>query len=124
VIRGAGSFASGPLPLFEQALLGGAGSVRGYRPGAFAGDNISLLSAELRVPITSPLSLGRVGVKAFADAGAAYPHGGALADQRVERGYGGGLFFNATVFSAGIDVARSRSGDTRAHVSLGVRIGS
>ena len=51
-------------------LLGGAANLRGYDAGYKAGDNLAAVSAELRIPVTSPLSIGRFGVKAFVDAGA------------------------------------------------------
>ena len=57
------------LPPYEHNLLGGAANLRGYAAGYKAGDNLAAVSAELRIPITSPLSIGRFGVKAFADAG-------------------------------------------------------
>ena len=43
------------LPAYAQPLLGGASTLRGFRAGAFAGDELFAASAELRVPFTSPL---------------------------------------------------------------------
>ena len=53
---------------------GGPSSLRGFDTGYKADDNLAAASAELRIPLTSPLSIGRFGVKIFADYGAAYPH--------------------------------------------------
>ena len=78
-----------PLPLYEQNLLGGDANLRGFDAGYKANDNIAAVSAELRIPVTSPLSIGRFGVKVFTDAGAAYAAGERMADQKLETGYGG-----------------------------------
>jgi len=109
------------LPPYEQVLLGGAANLRGYDAGYQAGDNLFAVSAEIRVPITSPLSIGRFGVKAFVDSGTTYAVGEHLADQHlVDRGIGGGVYLHLTVVSVSLDVARSRAGDTRFHFGLGV----
>ena len=71
--------------------------------------------------MTSPLSVGRFGVKVFMDAGTAYPFGQKLSDQEeFDRGIGAGAYLHLTVLSVGLDVARSREGDTRFHFGLGV----
>jgi outer membrane protein assembly factor BamA len=120
-VRGLSITTDTPLPAYEQNLLGGAANLRGYDAGFKAGDNLVAISAEVRVPITSPLSIGRFGVKAFADAGAVYGVGSKLADQVFEdRGYGGGVYLHLTIVSLSLDVARSRSGDTHFHFGMGV----
>ena len=43
--------------------------LRGYELGYCAGDNLAALSAEIRVPVTSPLNIGAARVEAFLDAG-------------------------------------------------------
>ena len=68
-VRGQLSRADGPLPAAEQPLLGGSDPLRGYRTGHRAGDNLAALTAEVRYPLTSPLNVGRFGVKGFVDAG-------------------------------------------------------
>jgi len=109
------------LPAFEQALLGGEGSLRGYDVGYRAGDNLAAFSAEVRVPLTSPLSIGRLGMKTFVDMGTVYNHGAKLADQRFDRGIGGGVFFTATVVRAGLDVAWPEGSSSPSwHFGLGV----
>ncbi len=113
-----------PLPPFEQSLLGGITSLRGSDVGSRAGDNLAAGSVEIRMPLTSPLGLGRFGVKAFADAAAVYASGASLADQRFSRGYGAGVFVHATVFSLEVDVGwPEEGGGPNAHVQLGLSLG-
>lgn len=110
-----------PLPPYLQPLLGGADTLRGFRAGAFAGDNLLVASAELRVPFTTPLSFARTGVAVFADAGTVYPHGVALHDVTFERGFGAGLFLAMPVLNMRLDVAHGVGAGTRGHFTLGVR---
>ena len=112
--------ADAPLPAAEQPLLGGGSSVRGYRAGHRVGDSLAALSAELRVPLTSPLNRGRFGVKGFVDAGTEWSAGQRLGDQPWDRGIGGGVYFGAAFFLLNVDVAWPREGNPRAHVALGV----
>jgi outer membrane protein assembly factor BamA len=120
-VRGLSVTSNATMPRYEHVLLGGAANLRGYDAGFKASDNLAAVSAELRIPVTSPLSIGRFGVKAFVDAGTAYPFGEALGDQRQwDRGIGGGVYMHLTVLSVSLDVARSREGDTRFHFGLGV----
>jgi len=120
-LRAQSSRASAPLPAAEQPLLGGSATLRGYRAGYRAGDNLAALSAELRVPINSALSVGRFGVKGFVDTGTAWWSGTRLADQRWDRGVGGGIYLGAAVFMLDVDVGWPETGQPRAHVTLGVR---
>ena len=96
--------------------------LRGYEFGYRAGDNLAALSAEIRVPVTSPLNMGRLGVKAFLDAGTVYAAGSKISQQRFDRGLGAGVFVTATVLRAGLDVAWPQTGDKkpRVHFGLGV----
>jgi len=110
-----------PLPPFERALLGGGSTVRGSAFGFAAGDNMAVGSIELRLPISSPMSVGRLGANVFADAGAAYDRGTALGDARYRWGYGAGLFFSATILKLNLDVATDGRGNTRAHLASGFR---
>lgn len=119
-VRGLAIVSSDPLPPYEQSLLGGAATLRGYRAGYRAGDNLAALSAELRVPLSSPLAVGRLGVKAFVDAGTTYASGARLRDQHLDTGVGGGVYLQLTVLSLSLDVARSEAGSIRAHFGLGV----
>lgn len=109
-----------PLPLYEQNLLGGESNLRGFDAGYRANDNLAALSAELRIPVTSPLSIGRFGVKVFADAGAAYAAGEKMADQTLETGYGGGVYFHMTILRVSLDVAKAKNQSWKWHFGLGV----
>jgi outer membrane protein assembly factor BamA len=108
------------LPPSEEALLGGSGSLRGYATGYRAGDNLAAVSAEVRVPLTSPLRVARLGVKGFVDAGAVWSHGERLVDQQFDRGIGGGVYAGIAVFMINVDVAWPESGGPRVHVGMGV----
>jgi outer membrane protein assembly factor BamA len=120
-LRGVSMTSDTALPPYEQVLLGGAANLRGYDAGYKAGNNLAAVSAELRIPITSPLTIGRFGLKAFVDAGTVYEIGEKLTDQHFDdRGIGGGAYLHLTFVSLSLDVARSRAGDTRFHFGMGV----
>jgi outer membrane protein assembly factor BamA len=120
-VRGLSITSDHELPAYEHSLLGGAANLRGYNAGYKAGDNIVAASAELRIPLTSPLQIGRLGVKAFIDAGTTYAVGERLKDQHLEdRGIGGGAYLQLTLVDVSLDIARSRQGDTQYHFGLGV----
>jgi hypothetical protein len=112
--------ADGTLPAYEQWLLGGPSSVRGFRTGSFVGDRVAAGSIELRMPFSSPLRVGRTGVAVFVDRGAVWSYGTRLADADWQQGYGAGLFAIATVFQFRLDVAHGQGRGTRAHVSAGL----
>ncbi|PYR76812.1 MAG: hypothetical protein DMF87_17405 [Acidobacteria bacterium] len=109
-----------PLPPSEQTLLGGSDSLRGYRAGYLSADGIAATSAELRVPFTSPLTIGRFGMKLFADAATTWPAGTSLTTRHFDQGNGGGLYFGAALFTANVDIAFPRRGTARWHFGLGV----
>jgi outer membrane protein assembly factor BamA len=109
-----------PLPASEQSLLGGSDTLRGYRAGAAAGDNLGALSLELRVPLTSPVSVGRFGVKGFVDPGTTWAAGTAMRDSRWQRGIGAGVFFGGGPVLIDAAVAWPREGGPRGHFGLGV----
>ena len=119
-LRAQFSHVNAALPPSEEALLGGSGSLRGYATGYRAGDNLGAVSAEVRVPLASPLTIARLGVKGFVDAGAVWPAGERLVDQRFDRGIGGGVYAGIAVFMIDVDVAWPESGSPRVHVGLGV----
>jgi outer membrane protein assembly factor BamA len=108
------------LPQAEQALLGGEDSLRGYRAGYRAGDSLAAVSAELRVPLNSPLRVSQVGVKGFIDAGTVWNSGTRLTDQRFDRGIGGGVFIGAAVVMMDLDIAWPEDGKPRVHFGMGV----
>jgi outer membrane protein assembly factor BamA len=119
-LRGLSITSDAPLPGYEQSLLGGPSSLRGFDTGYQANDNVAAASAEIRFPLTSPLSVGRFGVKIFADYGTAYPHGQQLGDQTFDLGIGGGAYAHLTLISIGLDVAKGRNADWRFHFGMGV----
>jgi hemolysin activation/secretion protein len=95
--------------------------VRGYRSGTDAGDNLVTGSLEVRVPLTSPLRIGKLGVNAFIDAGTVYDDGERFADQVLKRGFGGGVWVAATIFRFNVTVARGSEGLTRVHATGNLR---
>ena len=108
-----------PLPPYEQPLLGGASILRGHAAGSFVGDNLFASSVELRVPLSSPMGIGRLGISAFADAGAVYNHGVKLRDATFHQGFGGGVFMLATLFQLNLDVAYGVDNKVRVHLMTG-----
>lgn len=110
-----------PLPPSERFLLGGADTLRGYAAGAFAGDTVAGATVELRAPISSPLSFGRLGIELFTDVGAATDHGAPIGAARFHSGFGGGVFFLASIFQINADLAHGRGGGVRLHVMSGFR---
>jgi outer membrane protein assembly factor BamA len=119
-VRGLSITSKVPVPLYEQSLLGGEDNLRGFDAGHKANDNLAAVSAELRIPVTSPLSIGRFGVKVFVDSGTAYAAGEKLADQKLESGYGGGVYMHLTILRMSLDVAKSRNQSLKWHFGLGV----
>jgi outer membrane protein assembly factor BamA len=120
-LRAFSETADAPLPIYERALLGGFGSLRGFRAGSFTGDNVATASLELRVPFHSPLRLGQTGLTVFGDAGTAYDHGVKLSDARFEYGVGGGVYVHVPLFQLEVDVAYGFDRGTRAHVTAGLK---
>lgn len=111
--------ADGALPRYLQPLLGGWSSLRGFEAGRFHGDIVVTGSAELLVPLTSPMSVGKLGVSAFADTGVAYDHGTKFSDQTRRTGVGGSLWFTATGFKLSFSVAHARGEKTRVNFGGG-----
>jgi outer membrane protein assembly factor BamA len=108
--------ADAPLPLYLKPLFGGTANVRGFAAGSSAGDNLVAVSGELILPLTSPLSIGRLGVSAFTDAGTVYDWSQRLADQTFSQGYGGSVWFAATFLRLNIAVAHGRGSSTRVQI--------
>ena len=114
------SRAADPLPVFEQALLGGVASLRGFPLGFRYGDRMAAGSLEIRLPISSPRNVGRAGVAIFADSGATYDAHATLDHARYDTGIGAGWFLQLPALSFRLDVAHGLGAGTRAHVTLGV----
>ena len=117
--------ASAPLPAYERALLGGSpaagGTLRGWRAGVAVGDRIAAASIELRLPITSVLSEGRVGLRFFYDTAAVYDAERPIRRARFLEGAGAGVFFLPPRFGlpVSVDVAHDFAGGVRIHGSAG-----
>jgi outer membrane protein assembly factor BamA len=104
-----------PLPPYLQPMLGGMANLRGFRAGSAIGDTLVAGTAEVRAPLTSPLSIGKAGVSAFVDVGTVYDKGQRLEDQHFSRGFGGGVWFAATVIHLNLVVAHGVGAGTRVH---------
>jgi len=114
--------ADGRLPDWERPFLGGAQTLRGYNAGKFVGDNIALVSAEWRVPLTAPAPVGLVGLNFFIDAGAVYDYGTSLRDSTVYTGAGAGMYFFIAFVGLQVDAAYGFQSDSvRVHFSTGFR---
>ena len=108
-----------PLPVYEQSLLGGEGSVRGFGVGYRYGDRLLAGSAELRIPFSTPRRLTRLGLAVFADTGTVYGAHEPLDDAVWDTGVGAGVFVQAPLIGVRVDVARGLGSGTRVHFSLG-----
>lgn len=113
--------ADGPQPLYARNLLGGAGSLRGYRAGSFSGDNLLGASAELRIPLSSPMGIGRFGVSLFSDTGTVWDAGERLSESRFRVGGGAGVFLLASLFQVSLDVGVRQGWGTRVHFTTGLQ---
>jgi outer membrane protein assembly factor BamA len=114
-LRALRSDSTRPLPPYLQPLLGGMANLRGFKAGAAAGDTLVAMSAELIVPLTSPLHVGKAGVSIFADRGTVYDKGQRLSDQTMREGYGGSVWFTAAFLRLNVAVAHGRGSSTRVH---------
>ena len=105
-----------PLPPYLQPELGGLSTLRGFRAGTFVGDTLVAMSAEVVLPLTSPLKIGRFGVSTFLDRGAIYNKGDRFSDQTLHNGYGGSIWFAAAFLRLNIAVAHGEGSSTRVQV--------
>ncbi len=103
------------LPPFLQPILGGMENLRGFKAGTAVGDTLVAGSVEVRVPITSPLNIAKLGVSAFVDVGTVYDHRAQLTDQRFGKGIGGSVWVTAAFFRLNFAVAHGVNGTTRVH---------
>jgi outer membrane protein assembly factor BamA len=113
VVRGLRDDGDRARPKYLQPILGGIANLRGFRAGSAVGDTLTAASAELRVPITSPLSFGKLGINVFVDSATVYDEGARLADQRLDRGIGAGVWFSAAFLRMNLSVARGLGHSTR-----------
>ncbi len=120
VLRALREDMSGPAPPYFKSMLGGASNLRGFRAGTAIGDTMAAGSAEVRVPLTSPLTVARLGVNVFVDAGTAYNKGQHFRDQQLKKGVGGGLWATAALFRLSFMVAHGIGAGTRVHFDAGL----
>jgi len=118
VLRALRQDSDNPLPPYLKPLLGGMPILRGFKAGYDIGDTLMTTSAELIVPLTSPLEIGKLGVSVFVDAGTVYDKGERLADQTLKQGYGGSVWLSAAFLRLNVAVAHGRGSSTRAHVGF------
>jgi len=109
---------AGTPPFLDQYFLGGLDTLRGYEVDQFVGNNMLLLSSELRVPLTESIQ-GIV----FVDAGDAW--GGrfaeALADPdfTLRLGYGSGIRIITPVGLVRFDYGFNKDGGHQLHFGIG-----
>ena len=111
---------SEPLPPYLKSLLGGWSSLRGFEAGSFFGDTMVAGSLELRMPLSSPISVGKLGVSAFVDSGTAYAKGERFEDQTLRTGIGGAVWMTIGPLRMGLSVAHGRGADTRVNFGGGL----
>lgn len=113
VVRALREDATQPQPLYLRSLLGGWSNLRGFEPGFDTGDTLVATSIEWRMPISSPLSFGKVGVSVFADWGTVYEKGERFRDQTLHNGIGAGGWLAFAGLRVGLGVAHGRGAGTR-----------
>jgi outer membrane protein assembly factor BamA len=105
-----------PLPAYTKPMLGGMGTVRGFKVGTDIGDTLVTGSVELIVPLGPTLSIGKIGVSAFADTGTVFDKGESIHDQVFKQGYGVGVWMTAAFFRFNVAVAHGKHASTRVHI--------
>ncbi|HWW84465.1 MAG TPA: FtsQ-type POTRA domain-containing protein [Vicinamibacterales bacterium] len=109
-----------PLPPYMKPLLGGMANLRGFAAGSAVGDTLVAGSAELIVPLSSPLEIGKIGVSGFVDTGTIYDKGQRFSDQSLKEGYGGSVWFAAAFVKINLAVAHGRGSSTRVHIGADI----
>jgi hypothetical protein len=112
--------ANDPVPPYLKMLLGRDSTLRGVPSGVAAGDSTAAGTIELRVPVSSPLNIAKLGVRGFVDAATVYDAGEHLTDQRFDRSIGAGVWVTFTVIRIALDVARDSRGTTRVQLNSGL----
>ena len=115
MVRALRDDADKPRPAYLQPMLGSLANLRGFKAGTAVGDTLVAGSVELRLPLVSPLSVGKIGVSAFVDTATVYNKGERLADQTWKRGVGGGVWLSAAFVRLNIAVAHGIGATTRVH---------
>jgi outer membrane protein assembly factor BamA len=117
IVRALREDADTPQPPYLRSILGGWYTVRGFKTGFLSGDTLVSGSIEWRIPISSPMKIGKFGVSAFWDWGTAYEHGQSLRDQPIYKGVGGTAWFAVASVRMAMAVARGLGASTRVHFS-------
>jgi outer membrane protein assembly factor BamA len=104
---------------YFKSILGGTANLRGFHAAEFVGDTLVAGSAELRMPISPPIDVAKLGIKIFADAGTVYDKGRRYKDQTLKQGYGAGVFMSMPVFILNLDVAHGKGSGTRVYFGGG-----
>ncbi len=120
VVRALREDADGPLPPYLKSMLGGMPNLRGFERGTAVGDTLVAGSLELRLPLTSPLRVGKLGVAAFFDAGTTYDDGVRFDAAKLERAVGVGVWLSIAFVRLNLDVAHGLGGTTRVHFGASV----
>ena len=85
--------------------------------GSFVGDTLVAMSAELVLPLTSPLKIGKFGVTALHRSRHRLQQGRAVQrSDAASEGYGGSVWFAAAFLRLNVAVAHGRGASTRVHV--------
>lgn len=121
MMRAAVDTADAALPSYEQGLVGGMSTLRGFRAGSFVGDNVTAGSIEVRMPYHSPMRMSQSGFSVFADAAAAYNAGMRLSDATFHYGMGAGWYLRVPLVSVNLDVAYGIDRGTRLHATAALR---
>jgi len=108
-----------PLPEYMKPELGGLSTLRGFPPGYAVGDTLVSMSAELVVPLTSPLKFAKFGATAFVDRGTVYNEGERFGDRPLLEGYGGSVWFAAAMFRLNVAIAHGRGAPSPVRVHVG-----
>jgi hypothetical protein len=116
VVRAVREDADRGVPAYLKSMLGGMPNLRGFRRGTAVGDTLVASGIELRLPLTSPLRIGKVGVSAFLDAAKTYDKGQRFGDRDFQRGVGGAVWFSVAFLRLNVAVAHGIGGSTRVHV--------
>jgi outer membrane protein assembly factor BamA len=120
VLRAKRQASDRPVPLYLKPLLGGNSNLRGFEAGSFIGDVVVNGTLEIRMPLTSPLDIGKLGVSVFADTGKAYAYGETFKSQPYHTGVGGSVWLAATAFQMNLAVAHGLGASTRLNFGIGI----
>ncbi len=119
--------AADPLPLFEQSLLGGDYTLRGFKLGYRTGDRLLAGSAEFRVPLSTPRHVTPAWAWPSSPTPAPSTPPTSARVASWDTGVGAGVFLQGPLVGLRLDVARglgsargstSRSGDVLTRSTL------